>query len=86
MPQKLPFARVSSISVLVFVNNKGRQSPRRIQDGIVAFFRKSDCNRIGNVVGFRFPNHTERCTFGRVLIRYSVIDLVLLGDYLFLVL
>ncbi len=41
--------------VLVFVNNKGRQSPRRIQVGLVAFFRKVDCNRIVDMDGFQFP-------------------------------
>ena len=34
---------------------KGRQSPRRIQDGLVAFCRKLACNRIRNVEGFLFP-------------------------------
>ncbi len=61
---------------------KGRQSPRRIQDGLVAFFWKSRCNRIGNVEGFRFLNHPEHCTFSRVLSRYSEFDLVLFGGYM----
>ena len=77
MPQKLPFARVSSISVLVFVNNKGRQSPRRIQDDLVAFFRKCGCNRITKRQGFQLFNNPEHCTFDRVFSRYPVLGEVL---------
>jgi hypothetical protein len=86
MPQKLPFARVSSISVLVFVNNKGRQSLRRIQDDLVAFFRKCGCNRNVDIEGFRLLNNPEHCTFNRILTRYPVLDLVLFGGYLLTVL
>ena len=86
MPQIQSFARVSSISVRVFVNNKGRQSPRRIQDGFVAFFRKSGCNRNVGIKGFRLLNNPEHCIHDERLSNYPVIDLVLLASSMFSVL
>ena len=61
---------------------KGRQSPRRIQDGLVVFLRKSGCNRITKRQGFQLFNNPEHCTFGRVLFRYPEFDLVLFGCYM----
>lgn len=77
MPQIQSFARVSSISVLVFVNNKGRQSHRGNQDSLVAFFRKSGSNRITKMQGFRILNNPERCTNGEIMSRYPVLGVVL---------
>ena len=62
--------------------SKGRQSPRRIQDGLVAFFRRLECNRITKTRGFRLFNNPEHCTHNRILSRHPVLDEVLFGCYM----
>ena len=61
---------------------KGQKNSSGFQDGLAAFFRKSDCNRIVKEEGFQLFNNPEYSTYGRVLFRYPEFDLVLFDGYM----